>query len=329
MKIPVVLLVLVAAALALDDIEQEWAAYKAKHNKKYSGKEDLFRKELFVKTKQIVEEHNKKHAAGLVTYTRAVNQFADLTPEESRRYLSCLSGTGTRNGTWASHVRAAGAAVADEVDWRAKGAVTRVKYQGMCGSCWAFSAIGALEGLNFLKHGKLVELSEQNLVDCDRHDKGCHGGFPSRAYHYIIEQNGVDTEASYPYDSAGGHVSQCRYKADAVGARVASVVGIKQGSEEELQHAVATVGPISVAIDAGQISFHQYGGGVYYDENCSERKLTHAVTLVGFGTQAGQDYWLVKNSWDETWGERGYVKMARNRNNQCGIATLAVYPIVV
>lgn len=190
---------------------------------------------------------------------------------------------------------------------------------------------GALEGQFFKKTGKLVSLSEQNLVDCSKQDSGCDGGLPINAFTYVQNNGGIDTEESYPYQAVQ---SDCRYDQKNSAGKISGYVSITKGSEDDLKSAVATVGPISVGIFAGPIFFQLYGGGVYYDPFCPIFDffgiLNHAVLVVGYGTTIdGKDYWLVKNSWGTQWGELGYIRMYRNENNHCGIATMATYPLAV
>ena len=175
--------------------------------------------------------------------------------------------------------------------------------------------------------GKLVSLSEQNLVDCSTAEgnMGCMGGLMDQAFQYVIKNKGIDTETAYPYEAVD---DKCTFKSQSVGAKMTDFTDVESGSESALQSAVATVGPISVAIDASSMTFQFYSSGVYDDTECGNQQenLDHGVTAVGYGTLNGKDYWLVKNSWDTTWGEQGYIQMSRNKDNQCGIATDASFP---
>ncbi|VDN01149.1 unnamed protein product [Thelazia callipaeda] len=195
--------------------------------------------------------------------------------------------------------------------------------KGYCGSCWAFSAVGVLEGLNFNHSGHLVSLSEQNLVDCSTSkygNEGCDGGLPASAIKYVIDNNGIDGEDDYPYEGVEG---TCRYSRLYSKATASGIVRLPYGDEKKLAEAVATVGPISVGIDASGIS--TYKSGVYAPKHCSHRP-NHAVLIVGYdGTKKRIPYWLIKNSWGTSWGDNGYMKLIRNNHNTCGVATMAVY----
>jgi len=216
----------------------------------------------------------------------------------------------------------------DRVDWRDQGYVTPVKNQGACGSCWAFSSTGALEGQHMRRIGQLVSLSEQNLVDCSRAfgNNGCSGGLMDFAFEYVKNNSGVDTESSYPYKAAD---AKCKFTRQNVGAKDTGFVDIPEGDEDALKDAVASQGPISIAIDASHSSFQLYKRGVYYEPACSSENLDHGVLIVGYGTDPDHgDYWIVKNSWGPLWGEEGYIRMSRNKHNHCGVASKASYPLV-
>ncbi|XP_056618290.1 cathepsin S-like [Triplophysa dalaica] len=318
-----------ATALALFEpqLDQHWEMWKKTHGKNYSSEvEELGRRELWERNLQLITLHNLEASMGMQTYDLGMNHMGDLTTEE---ILRTLAGTRVPPGfrrQMAKFVGSSGDPVPDNVDWREKGYVSSVKMQGACGSCWAFSSVGALEGQLKKTTGKLMDLSPQNLVDCSTKygNKGCNGGFMSAAFQYVIDNGGIDPETSYPYE---GVEKQCRYNPSQHVANCTRYNFVRQGDEDALKQTVAQVGPISVAIDATRPQFIMYRSGVYNDATCT-KKVNHAVLVVGYGTLDGKDYWLVKNSWGTQFGDGGYIRIARNQNNMCGIASYACYPVM-
>ena len=228
-------------------------------------------------------------------------------------------------------------AVSSSVDWVSKGAVTPVKNQGQCGSCWSFSTTGALEGAYFIKTGKLDSFSEQQLVDCDNlknggKDHGCNGGLMDNAFNWIKSNDGLCSEKDYPYVSgttkkAGSCDSTCSTVSD---SDVTSYIDVSPNSDSNMMSALEKQ-PISVAIQADQKDFQLYKSGVFTGD-CGT-KLDHGVLLVGYGSEEDGDYYLIKNSWGTTWGSDGYIKIGRGENfnggkGQCGVLMQGSYPLL-
>lgn len=306
-------------------LDEQWEEFKQIHNKTYTEQEESKRRSIWLQNIDIITKHNIEADNGLHSFKLGINKFTDMTIEE----LKCISmpnELGEQSMTNVSTFHPPNnLKLPDTVDWRNEGYVTPVKNQGECGSCWAFSTTGGLEGQHFKATGKLVSLSEQNLVDCSKENDGCNGGRMDRAYQYIVDNNGIDTYESYPYV---GEERTCTFRRSKVGATCTGYVKIPSGNEIALQKAVASVGPIAVAIHMPG-TLHLYQNGVFDIETCNSYELNHGVLVVGYGVENGKDYWLVKNSWGETWGdEGGYFKISRNNHNQCGIATFALYPKV-
>ncbi|XP_072453037.1 procathepsin L-like [Notamacropus eugenii] len=312
-------------------LDAKWEQWKSQHGRTYKGnEEDDWRRATWEKNLRMIEMHNLQYSSGKHSFWMEMNKFGDMTNEEFRQAMNGFtqkSFQGKTNGTLFHEPLFE--QVPESVDWRDKGYVTAVKDQGLCGSCWAFSATGSLEGQWFRKTGKLVSLSEQNLMDCswDEGNEGCNGGFVDNAFEYVKRNGGIDTEESYPYKATYG---SCHYQPEYSSAIVTGYVDLPSGNERILAKALATMGPISVAVDAAHESFRFYHSGVYYEPKCSSEALDHAMLAVGYDVnrETGEKYWIVKNSWGEEWGDKGYILMARDQNNHCGIATIASCPEV-
>ncbi|KHG24064.1 Cysteinease RD19a -like protein [Gossypium arboreum] len=307
--------------------EHHFSLFKARFKKSYGSEEEHdYRFKVFRANLRRAERHQKLDPSA----THGVTQFSDLTPGEFRkRFL------GLRRLRLPTDANQAPILPTDNLpedfDWREKGAVTPVKNQGSCGSCWSFSTTGALEGANFLATGKLVSLSEQQLVDCDHEcdpeeagscDSGCNGGLMNSAFEYTLKAGGLMREEDYPY--TGTDRGTCKFDKSKIVAKVAnfSVVSL---DEDQIAANLVKNGPLAVAINA--VFMQTYIGGVSCPYICSKR-LDHGVLLVGYGSAGyapirlkDKPYWIIKNSWGETWGENGYYKICRGRN-VCGVDSL-------
>merc|ERR1711904_222097 len=255
-----------------------------------------------------------------------MNQFGDLTKDEFRHYNGGESGSclgGERPTSMAFKDTGSDGANPSSVDWTTQGVVTPVKNQGQCGSCWSFSATGAMECNYAIKHGPLTSLSEQQLVDCSKAEgnMGCNGGLMDYAFKYA-EGTAMETESQYPYK---GRQGTCHAQGGAL--TVKDFKDVTPKSPSALQAAVAE-GPVSVAIDASSILFQLYHGGIMH-LFCGT-SLDHGVLLVGYGTEDGKDYWMLKNSWGTTYGENGYVRLLRGKGGagECGLLSQPSYPVV-
>ncbi|KAF5270409.1 hypothetical protein FQR65_LT05597 [Abscondita terminalis] len=317
-------------------LEYEWSTFKRTFNKTYfNHEEEVYRREIFIENRNKVARFNQEYGTGLHSFVQKLNNFADLLNHEFNNKLNGFNNTIKNKPTperkSSAFIKSANVGLPYSVDWREIGAVTAVKSQGTCGACYAFATVGALEGQQYRRTGRLIDLSVQNLIDCTMSyaNDGCVGGVIEYAYEYIKDNKGIDTEHFYPFEQRDG--AQCRYKPEGYGAQVTGYVLLDEHDEEALEWAVATVGPVAVAIDASPDSFQFYSNGVYFDSGCksSSEELNHAVLVVGYGTEPdGQKYWLIKNSYGSDWGIGGYMKIAKFSNNLCGIATYASYPLL-
>jgi len=301
--------------------------FKDKHNRNYeSDQEHTKRLELYRQNLRFIHSKNRQ----ALSFTLASNHLADRDEGEmavlrGRTHDSSVLYNGGLPQQYTQHQLRD---IPAELDWRLYGAVTPVKDQSVCGSCWSFGTVGTLEGALFLNTGQLTRLSQQALVDCSWGfgNNGCDGGEDWRAYQWMIKHGGIPTEDSYgPYLGQDGY---CRLDKAEMGFKIKGWVNVTSGDTDALKVAIAAHGPVSVAIDASHKSLSFYSNGVYYEEKCSSDidGLDHAVLAAGYGEINGEKYWLVKNSWSTYWGNDGYVLMSQKDNN-CGVATAATYVV--
>jgi C1A family cysteine protease len=311
------------------DVWKTFSAFRDRFNKRYESLEEMENRfSIFRINLRNILLHNLDSTQN---FTMGINQFTDLTPLEFRDLY--VKGLKTEVGSYGcKSFSSAALGAPTSVDWRLKNAVTSVKDQGQCGSCWTFSSTGAIEGAWSIAKGKLIDLSEQELVDCATGitygSHGCNGGQMDGAFKFVIA-NGQCSAASYPYTSGttqtGGYCNSC-----VAVATLSSCSDVKPNDQISLKAAVAQQ-PVAIAIEADTRYFQSYAGGILTSTSCGTA-LDHGVLIVGYGTENGIDYWLVKNSWGTTWGDKGYVKIARsssvNDPGICGIAMEPSFPTV-
>ncbi|XP_072418095.1 procathepsin L-like isoform X2 [Chiloscyllium punctatum] len=314
-------------------LDEDWKNWKSQRGNQYTKDEESYRRMIWEDNMRYIEQHNLEHSLGKRTSKLGMNKFGDLTNEEFNKLMNGhrrieavdmteieADETDENSASKESYFERRTA----KVDWRREGLVTPVKNQGQCPSSWAFSATGGIEGQWAKKHGNLVSLSEQNLIDCNFGGAGCDDRTALHGFDQVIQFGGINSVETYPY--TGKHGDDCRFKPDKIAAKITGCKWVSRG-EAALEQAVREIGPMSVVINASLKSFQHYKGGVYYDENCNGY-VTDEVLVVGFGIEDGMKYWLVKNSWGTDWGEDGYIKIAKDRGNHCGIASVVRYPVV-
>jgi cathepsin L len=313
------------------DLKAEFRDWANTFDKSYPDvDEEAHRYSIWLRNLYTISESNDMD----LSYKLKMNQFGDLTTDEFRHYVngptgSCLADIGIEDRSRPAGKVTTSVSAPASVDWTTQGVVTPVKNQGQCGSCWSFSATGAMECDYAIKHGTLTSLSEQQLVDCSTSEGnlGCSGGWYYNAWKYVYSAGGLCTESAYPYTARDG---SC--KASSCGTKYNDVMSsidtrITADSDTALENAAAA-GCVSVAIEADQTAFQYYSSGILTG-TCGT-SIDHAVLVVGYGTSGGSEYWKVKNSWGTSWGENGYVLICRNCNKngnegECGIN---MYPYV-
>lgn len=308
-----------AAPLFAAHEEKAFVQWMRSNNNIYTGSEYQLRLGIFLTNKRLIDEHNR----GNYTFKAGLNKFAAMTPAEYRSLL----GHRSNNKVYHAAQRFNGPfAAPDSKDWREAGIVNEIKDQGNCGSCWAFATVQACESAYALANGKLNRCSEQNLVDCAHFGMctGCDGGMEVDALEYIerYQSYKLMSEEDYPYTAVTG--TKCLFDASKAINSIAGYEHTTWGKEDEVKAVVGNRGVCTAAMDASRWSFQVYASGVYYEKACSAYSLDHAIGLIGYGTDNGTDYWLCRNSWGQGWGEAGYFRIARNKNNHCGICSNAM-----
>ncbi|XP_015757752.1 PREDICTED: digestive cysteine proteinase 1-like [Acropora digitifera] len=298
-------------------------SFKTRYKKSYiSKREHETRKDIYRHNLRFIKSRNRQHLG----YRLKTNHMADMTEEEIERVKGLLKDTNSNAANGGRRFQLPTGKntlnLPEKVDWAKVGAVNPVRSQGICGSCYAYSVTGAMEGAYFIKTGTLLNLSEQELIDCSWGfgNRGCKGGYPHRAMQWVIKHGGLATEKSY-----GRYLAQeglCHFKNTTTGAKLDFYMNITEGNTREMKQAIAFYGPVSILINTQPKSFKFYGSGIYYDQECTH-ELDHAALAVGYGVEKGEPYWLIKNSWSKAWGDQGYIKIAM-KNNNCGVLQKAV-----
>jgi len=288
--------------------------FMAKYNRKYDSVEEYAKRlTIFAENLERVTKMNAEHVLINGEAVFGVTQFSDLTPEEFKgTYLTYRPSNRTRNVV----DPVIEGPIANDIDWVSKGAVTPVKDQGRCGSCWAFSATAAIESYAKLsgKYG-LEVLSAQQINSCDKRDGGCNGGNTETAYEYVKGAGGIETNSDYPYTSGGGSTGSCKFQSSKIAVTISGYHSVSRG-ESALKNAL-NEGPASVCLAAS--SWQSYRGGIL--SHC-DNQVDHCVQTTGY---SGSSYWRIRNSWGTGWGESGFIRLAQG-SDLCKVSDDTTYP---
>jgi len=314
------------AALDSSAFSDKFEEFKVKFSKNYkSPEEELKRFKIFVRNMEVAMKMNEMdttakygHLSPLADMSES--EFADMNNLPVTQEV--LKNHAIEAKKHVSNYKLSLAALPSVYDWREKGAVTEVKNQAQCGSCWAFSTVANIEGQNYLVNGNLISLSEQQLVDCDGNDNGCNGGLPSNADKDLMANNmGLELESDYGYHAAQ---SSCQAKQALEKVFLKSWVPIST-SEDDIAAAMMKYGPLSIGINAGPMQM--YMGGISDPWFCNPAALDHGVTIVAFGEESGKQWWAIKNSWGASWGEKGFYRIVRGKG-KCGLNRMVTTAVV-
>jgi len=307
-----------------EEIFSQFQTFMQEHKKAYETVEEFKERfEIFKQNYRKIEMHQQYMSSGEDSYELGITQFFDMTPSEFAKThltleLSHLKRLKAQGSSMKPHFK--NGVAPESHDWRDQNKVSPVKNQGMCGSCWAFSAIGNIESQYAIKTGNMVQFSEQQLVDCDKVDQGCNGGLMEDAFK-SLETTGVMTETAYPYKGTG---QTCKFDASKVQAKVTGYHYASSQDENQIKQLLYENGPFAIAINATPLQFYFWGVfNPWMEWICNPKELNHGVLLVGYGVSGSTPYWIVKNSWGSSWGEKGYFRLIAGKG-ACGVNTYVI-----